>query len=144
MTALTILDMESSLRLYTEGKGFADAVLIVEADAHHPWVQLISADFDSGKVDGKKLFYCMQSLHGMLDALDMKLLCNGFRYDVYPSGMALDMGHGMMACKMVKGQPAKELVNIIDPTDDIDAIVSVDEQKAFRREWLDSFRPGKE
>lgn len=61
-----------------------------------------------------------------------------FDYDVYPSSMSLDMGHGVKAYKMVMGMSTRQVVDIFDPTDDIDAIVTLEEQKKFRNEWIRS------
>jgi len=131
------LTMDKRLKLYTNKKELIDAILIVE-DKIPVSVQLVSLEFTSGKITGEKLFYCMQTLHQLLHSHGLKLLCNCFRYDVYPSGMSLDMGHGIKAYKMEMGRSARQLVDIFDPTNDPDAIVTPEEQKAFRSEWVKS------
>jgi hypothetical protein len=124
------------LKMYDNGN-IVDATLHFE-ESEHPFVQLFSATFNSDKIEGEKLYYCMQDLHQVLDSHNIKLLCNAFRYDVHPTPMALSMGHGINAVKLIKGKKASELVNIFDPTDDIDAVVSVEDQKNYYLEWRKS------
>jgi hypothetical protein len=106
----------------------------------NPNLRLTADEFDSGLIEGKKLYECFQILHKKLDDLGVKLLCNGFRRDVRPSRMSLDMGDGIIAYKHRLGvrPTAKDKVNIFDPTDDIDWLGTVKEQEDFYREWLQS------
>ncbi len=129
--------MEKKLKLYREKEGLVDAILTIEEN-NLLYVQLKYEKFDSGRIFAEKLYDCMQSLHRMLDSRNCKLLVNAFRFDIHPSRMALDMGVGIKAYKLVKGKPATELVNIFDPTEEIEAIVSFERQKEFYREWVNS------
>jgi hypothetical protein len=129
--------MEKQLKLVTANDKHEDAILFIDRGAI-PSIQLRSKGYDSGKVTGEKLFFCLQKLHEKLDALSFKLLCNGCRYDVYPSRMSLDMGGGVKAYKLELGKPGKDMVDIFDPTEDINAVRSVAEQKAYRQKWLES------
>lgn len=131
--------MEIKLNVFSAEKGLEQAALTAEA-GKEPFLQLVAPGFDSGKITGEKLFYCLLVLHQKLDAAGLKLLCIGCRYDVYPSGMALSMGQGTTAYKMILGQPATELVNIFDPTDDVGAIWPLAEKKAFHTKWFESLR----
>jgi hypothetical protein len=128
--------MEYKLKAYFNQR-LNDVVLHVE-ERPHSYVHLIAGNFDSGKITGDKLYFCMQKLHTILDTEGIKLLCNAFRYDVYPSKMSISMGQGTKAYKMVMGKPATELVNIFDPTEDLEAIVTYEKQVEFVKEWSNS------
>jgi hypothetical protein len=117
----------------------ANAILIAEEDPD-AFVELQSDFYNSGKIPCEILYDGFQLLHRQLDGLDIKLLCQGYRYDVRPSGMALDMGHGILAYIMKLGRPATELVNIFDSTDNVADIVSYNEQQSYFGKWIDSLR----
>jgi len=101
-------------------------------------VQLVFEGFDSGIIKSEIIYYAMQNLHSVLDGDEIKLLCNCFRYDIFPSRMALSMGQGVKAYKIILGKQAKELVDIFDSTSEIEAIVTVEEQQRFIRKWGES------
>lgn len=61
--------------------------------------------------------------------------CYGASRNVYPSGMARDMGQGLRAYRLKLGRHARELVDIFEDGPGIDP-VSVDVQKAFFEMWL--------
>jgi hypothetical protein len=65
------------------------------------------------------------------------LICNGAKLNVYPSGAALQ---SIKAYELEMGKPVtkENLVVIFESTDDVDKIVSVDQQKEFYRKWLES------
>lgn len=86
-------------------------------------------------VEDEYPFFALLKLRAELEKLNLILLCMGSRKDVYPSGMS---ANGLMAYKMVMGKPARELVNIFEPTKDIENIGTVAEQKAYRDLWLKS------
>ena len=81
----------------------------------------------------------MRTLHRQLDSAGVKLLCNGFRYDVRGSAMS----RTPMGTRAYRLNPHKQhltgadLVYIFDPTDDADAIVTVEEQEAYFKKYLD-------
>ena len=68
-------------------------------------------------------------------------LCYGASLNVYPSGMARDMGQGLRAYKMAKGRHARmeDLVEIFAEGSDV-VPASVAAQKQFWRDWLASPR----
>lgn len=65
--------------------------------------------------------------------------CYGASLNVWPSGMARDMGQGLSAYKMKMGVPATELVGIFDQGTDV-IPSSVEQQAEFAKEWIGSFR----
>jgi hypothetical protein len=68
-------------------------------------------------------------------------LCYGASLNVYPSGMARDMGQGLKAYKMAVGRHAKmeDLVDIFSEGADV-VPASVAAQEQFWRDWLASPR----
>src|SRR6185295_2328470 len=116
--------------------------LIVE-QSPGPMIELQSDMFNSGKITCEKFYEGFQDLHKRLDAQGLKLLCMGYRYDVRPSGMALSMGHGTRAYIHRLGEPATELVDIFDSTDDEKTVVSYQEQMSYNLKWIESLRQPK-
>ncbi len=76
-----------------------------------------------------------------LEADGWLLSCYGASRNVYPSGMARDMGLGLKAYKQQPGRHARreDLVDIFTTGPDVDP-ASVDEQEAFHNQWLASRR----
>jgi hypothetical protein len=68
-------------------------------------------------------------------------LCYGASLNVYPSGMARDMGQGLKAYKMAMGRHARmeDLVDIFSEGPDV-VPASVAAQEQFWRDWLASPR----
>lgn len=64
-------------------------------------------------------------------------LCYGASLNVYPSGMARDMGAGLKAYRLKKGVHTRmtDLVEIFDAGPDV-IPASVDAQEEFWRDWL--------
>lgn len=71
-------------------------------------------------------------------------LCYGASRNVWPSGMARDMGQGLRAYQLTIGQPGsrENLVGIFESGSDIDP-VSPDDQKAFAMQWIASLQSGR-
>ena len=86
-------------------------------------------------------FQALCDVRGLLAKDGLIPFCYGASLDVYPSGMARDMGRGLKAYKLTVGPHAKtvDLVEIFaDGLDVIPASVAVQEQ--FYRDWLASPR----
>jgi hypothetical protein len=86
-------------------------------------------------------FQPLCDLRGLLAKDGLIPFCYGASLDVYPSGMARDMGRGLRAYKLAVGRHAKidNLVEIFaEGPDVIPASVSVQEE--FYRDWLASPR----
>jgi hypothetical protein len=127
------------LDVWSEKKGLQKAKLHIE-ESEHPFIQLTFSGYDSGKIESDKLYHCLTKLHKQLDEVGIKLLCQGCRYDVKPSGMSLSMGQGVVAYRHEIAQPAIEKVNIFDATDDLNAIKPLEEKNKFFDTWIASMR----
>lgn len=80
-------------------------------------------------------FFALAKIRLELEKMDMFIMCNASRIDVYPSGMS---AISLMAYELEMGLQAKKLVNIFDPIEDRSLLATVEEQKQFRSNWLKS------
>ena len=120
--------------------GYKEVAHLIFEETPEPFIELQSNIFNSGKIGCERLYHCFQDLHKQLDSLGLKLLCMGYRYDVRPSGMAMSMGYGTLAYIHKLGEPATELVNVFDSTDEVDAVVSFEEQISYNMKWINSLQ----
>lgn len=74
-----------------------------------------------------------------LEGLQLIPFCYGASLNVYPSGMARDMGAGLKAYKLEIGCPAKrdDLVEIFEQGHDV-IPSSVSNQREYFQSWLES------
>lgn len=83
-------------------------------------------------------FYALQELRSKLEEHGIKIICEGSRYDVYPSGMSVI---GFMAYETRMNEKATKMVYILDKTDKIEKIGTVKEQENYHKKWLESVIP---
>jgi hypothetical protein len=86
-------------------------------------------------------FESLVSIRRRLQADGLMPYCYGASLNVFPSGMARDMGRGLKAYKMALGKHVNsaDLVGIFD--EGIDVVpADVDAQEQFFRDWLGSPR----
>jgi len=131
--------MQKDLTLIGKDGNKEAAKLIIE-ETPESFIELQSNIFNSDKIKCERLYQGFQDLHKQLDSLGLKLLCMGYRYDVRPSRMGLSMGHGTLAYVHKLGEPATQLVNIFDSTDEVEAVVSCEEQKSYYMKWINSLQ----
>ena len=86
-------------------------------------------------------FQALCNVRGLLAKDGLIPFCYGASLDVYPSGMARDMGRGLKAYKLAVGRHARidSLVEIFAEGPDV-IPASVSAQEEFYREWLASPR----
>jgi hypothetical protein len=100
-----------------------------------PWRLRVTLDdgmaFESQQND---LFECLADVRRRLEPEGVFLCCEGARRDVFPSGMARQMGGGRKAYRHSASgdSPRPQLVDIFAPTD-CSAVCTVDEQIASLR-----------
>lgn len=75
----------------------------------------------------------------MLERENLTPFCYGASLNVYPSGMARQMGEGLRAYRLTMGAPSSkdQLVQIFDQGPDI-IPAKVSEQERFYREWCEA------
>jgi hypothetical protein len=78
-------------------------------------------------------------VRNQLDKEGLQPLCYGASLNVYPSGMARDMGAGLKAYRLTIGKQARltDLVDIFEHGQDV-VPASVPQQKEFWEAWLRS------
>lgn len=104
-----------------------------------PWtchLELVLEEGRSLSADATDFFECLAQVRLQLEPEGARILCQGARRDVWPSGMARDMGAGLRAYVLVPGRKANfsDLVDIFDPADPA-LICTVAEQSQFSRDW---------
>jgi hypothetical protein len=84
-------------------------------------------------------FAALCALRETLEAQGLIPVCWGASRNVYPSGMALDMGQGLSAYRTVIGEPARitDLVEIFATDPEVQP-ATVREQREFHERWLAS------
>jgi len=82
-------------------------------------------------------FEALCKIRRQLEAQRIQLLCYGASKNVYPSGMARDMGRGLRAYKLTEGKQAttEDLLDIFETGADIQP-ATVAEQRQFYEAWL--------
>jgi hypothetical protein len=97
-----------------------------------PWaVRFVLADGSVVEAVGADLFSALETVRRRLEAEGMLVCCQGARPDVFPSGMARQMGGGRRAYQLRRERrvgPA-DLVDVFEPADRAE-VVTVDEQYA--------------
>ena len=96
----------------------------------HPWN--LRAEFDDGtvwEVRDTDLFECLVRIREQLEAEGGLICCEGARKDVFPSGMARQMGGARQAYRTAQDRVVNgsKLVDIFAATD-CQAVVTVSEQ----------------
>jgi hypothetical protein len=91
------------------------------------------------RVSGSDLFDALDAVRRSLESEAFLLCCNGARLDAYPSAMSRDMGKGLKVYISQVGKPGGELVDTLDAAP-FERIATVDDQKAWHREWFESLR----
>lgn len=88
-------------------------------------------------------FECLCRIREALEKTKLQLHCYGASKNVFPSGMARDMGTGLQAYKLTLGQKGsmENLVGIFENGEDVTPS-SVEEQARFYKQWLTSVTPG--
>ncbi len=91
------------------------------------------------KAAGGDYFEALCTIRLQLEKLGHSIRCYGASRNVYPSGMARDMGAGLKAYRLQKGHAASmaDLVSIFDDGPDVEP-VSVGTQRAYYESWLTS------
>jgi hypothetical protein len=94
-----------------------------------------------GEEVGDDYFDCMIKIRARLEEMNIKMLCNAARYDVYPSRMLRQMGKGVKGYRLTLGNQAseKDLVDIFEVASG-ESIGTVQQQQEYYNKWLDSLR----
>jgi hypothetical protein len=104
-------------------------------------LELILDDGRAFTAEASDYFDCLVSVRRDLEAEGLVVCCHGARRDVWPSGMARDMGAGLKAYVLTFGRaPGQgDLISIFAPADRA-MIGTVAEQERRFEEWWASRR----
>lgn len=96
-------------------------------------------DGRSEKYEGSDYFKSMVLFREELENNGAKLLCNGARKDVYPSGMSRSMGQATKAYVLSIGEQARasDKVDIFDQADK-QLVSTIEEQNMHFKKWVSS------
>lgn len=97
------------------------------------------SDYSNNEVKGKDYFECLIQLRSIFNHKDSEILCNGCRYDVYPSRMSRQMSKGLKAYVLTLGKQAKQndIVDIFGKAER-EKIGTVQQQREYYTNWLNS------
>jgi hypothetical protein len=117
-------------------------VLAAEVSNGPPW-WLAFRDLDGvpQRFEALDLFEALIAMRRSFEERGCRLLCAGARPNAWPSAMSRDMGGGRKVFIVQMGMYADldTLVDIFDYAEP-GAVGTVEEQRAYRPKWLDSFR----
>lgn len=102
------------------------------------WLHLVGVGIDE-TATSTDYFESFVDIRRELAKRNLYPLCYASSRNVWPSGMARDMGQGLAAYKLTMGSPAVDLVNIFDSGPDIDP-VTPEVQQAFSKVWAKSLK----
>jgi hypothetical protein len=134
---------EYPVRLTNMTAGEAQGVFVLRSDEQGDDC-ILTLQFQHGEITARALdfFEAMCQIRRQLEAIGWRPVCYGSSLNVYPSGMARDMGRGLKAYRMEHGRRVDlaDLVSIFDTGPDVNPC-SVEEQRAFWENWLRSINP---
>ena len=96
----------------------------------------ISCGEESSGASAPDFFAAFGLARKPLEARGYRFVCYGASKDVWPSGMARDVGLGLKAYRIAIGEKAGPLVSIFESGEDV-VVCAAEEQEAFVWEWLD-------
>jgi hypothetical protein len=133
---------EISLRVKTPSGDVIDAPALIGTADRSYTLEVDLAGLGTRHIVGPDLFEFLACLRTELEALGYRTLVNGARRNVWPSGMARDMGGGRKAYVLMLGKQASrpDMVDIFEPAPESE-IALVQEQEAFQQAWFAQFRP---
>lgn len=102
------------------------------------WLHLVGEGIDETSTSSD-YFESFANIRRRLARRNIFPLCYASSRNVWPSGMARDMGQGLVAYKLKTGCTAEELVDIFDNAQDIEP-VTPKEQAEFSKAWLKSLK----
>jgi hypothetical protein len=127
-----------SIHLRLKDGSVIEGTLTSHSEASSCWLNL-TAEGINESASGSDYFASFSKIRRRLAGQSIFPLCYGASKDIWPSGMARDMGQGLKAYRLVLGQPARELFEIFEAGEDINP-VHPDEQEAFAKKWFESLK----
>jgi hypothetical protein len=119
------------------GAGDGERAVITEYEIGHTCKLICAYRGKTIEAEAGDFFEALCLIRRQLEHEGLIPFCYGASLNVFPSGMARDMGAGLKAYRLKKGVHARgaDLVEIFDNGPDV-IPASVDAQEAFWLEWL--------
>ena len=102
------------------------------------WIQLAAGDIQDTSTSSD-YFEAFTDIRRRLAKKNIFPLCYGASRDIWPSGMARDMGQGLRGYKLKMGIPGGEMFEIFATGPDINP-VTPEEQKEYANRWFASIK----
>lgn len=120
---------------------------IVSTTGGPPWsISLRSDVTGEHHAEGSDLFDCLMNLRQMIEPKGWRILCNGARFDAWPSAMARQMGGGGLVYLATERETEPRRARLVPTFGPADAkyISNVDEQRKYylTTSSLNPFRKG--
>lgn len=133
--------MDGQHRIVLIGGETGEQAVFTEDDSHDTCKLTCAYRGKTIEAEATDFFEALCLIRQQLDPEGLTPFCYGASLNVYPSGMARDMGLGLKAYRLTKGEPARraDLVEIFDAGPDVTP-ASVQAQETFWREWLAALR----
>ena len=92
--------------------------------------------------DADDFYECLRAFRRVIEPEGFRVLCQGARPNVRPSGMSSQMGGAWKSYIHTLGEPAmmKDLVETFAPVEDIESVGTVEEQDEFIRLHWEAFK----
>ncbi|MCP3935495.1 MAG: hypothetical protein GY708_09005 [Actinomycetia bacterium] len=123
----------------SEGTVGTGTIAAETLEAHRSYrLSLQGPDGEQATSTAPDLFECLLLLRDQTDPRGIRLGCNGARRDAWASGMARDMGSGLVVYllgSVTAAQSRPPQVATFDPAP-LDEIVTADEQRAWYQSFL--------
>ena len=116
--------------------------IVIEGDYPDPILEIRLPDGRTFSNGGPDLFECLLQLRKQqLDALEIRIACNGSRRNAWASGMSRDVSRGLDVYLMTLGRDVTfdNVVRTFDPAP-LDATSSARQQIRFNRLWMKSLQ----
>ena len=125
-----------------DGRGVREAIVTIATVGDRCRVEVQLPDGLRVAADDGDYFAALLAVRRTLERDAIRLLCQGARRDVWPSGMAISMSAGMKAYVLVLGQHAARpaLIDTFAPAS-ADEVGTIAEQEAHRDAWFAEIRP---
>jgi hypothetical protein len=126
------------VKLATAAGPNVDGVLLLDKSSR-PCRLTLQSGSESLSVEAPDFFEALCLIRVQLEPGGLRPVCYGSSTNVWPSGMARDMGRGLKAYRTRIGERAslRDLVRTFDTGPDVEP-VSVEEQKTYHNQWLRS------
>lgn len=134
-------DTETAVTVLS-GEGLTSNATLTYASQDRTFLIFSEPEREPRRFEGADWFECLAAVRLYLERENRRVLCNGARRDVFPSGMARQMSGGRLAYRLTLGiQPRREdIVDVFAPCA-AEEVATVKQQREFHEQWATSILP---